>query len=136
MSRTLILVAALTGLAGCAATDVARYQAEQPVLDLREYFNGTLDAYGMFQKRGGEVAKRFHVVIEASWQGDTGTLDERFSYSDGSTQRRVWTITRKGVQPWRKTDSYNCNPPTLGSAPWSVDQPRWVSCPGRSIRRR
>jgi hypothetical protein len=95
MSKTLILVAALTGLAGCAATDVARYQAEQPVLDLREYFNGTLDAYGMFQKRGGEVAKRFHVVIEASWQGDTGTLDEHFSYSDGSTQRRVWTITRK-----------------------------------------
>ena len=40
------------------------------------------------------MVKRFHVVIDASWQGDTGTLDEHFSYSDGSTQRRIWTITR------------------------------------------
>ena len=29
-------------------------------------------------------------------QGEVGTLDERFAYSDGSTQRRVWTITRLG----------------------------------------
>ncbi len=42
------------------------------------------------------MVKRFHVLIEASWQGEVGTLDERFTYSDGSTQRRVWTITRLG----------------------------------------
>jgi hypothetical protein len=66
-------------------------------LDLREYFNGTLDAHGIFQDRSGKVVKRFKVVIDASWKGDTGTLDERFTYSDGSTQRRVWTITHLGA---------------------------------------
>ena len=40
------------------------------------------------------MVKRFHVLIDARWQGNTGTLDERFTYSDGSTQRRVWTLTR------------------------------------------
>lgn len=66
------------------------------MLDLRQYFNGTLEAHGIFQDRSGEVVKRFTVIIDARWQGDVGTLDERFTYSDGSTQRRVWTITRTG----------------------------------------
>jgi hypothetical protein len=87
---------ALFGLWGCSTVDIDSYRAEKPVLELRDYFNGTLDAWGMFQDRSGKVVKRFHVLIEASWQGEVGTLDERFTYSDGSTQRRVWTITRLG----------------------------------------
>jgi hypothetical protein len=38
--------------------------------------------------------KRFTVVLHASWHGDTGTLDEDFTYSDGSRQRRVWTLRK------------------------------------------
>ena len=96
MSRWCALLAAVTfGLAGCAGVPVEKYRAEKPVLDLRTYFNGTIDAWGMFQDRSGEVVKRFTVVIDASWQGDIGTLDERFTWSDGTTSRRVWTITRQ-----------------------------------------
>lgn len=87
-------VGLVLGLGGCAGMDVKEYEAEAPRLDLKTYFDGTLDAYGMFQDRSGKVIKRFHVVIEAEWQGEVGTLDERFTYSDGTTQRRVWTITR------------------------------------------
>ena len=83
------------GLAGCAGPAVERYRSETPALDLARYFNGTIDAWGMFQNRSGEVVKRFTVVIEASWQGEVGTLDERFRWSDGSESRRVWTITRQ-----------------------------------------
>jgi hypothetical protein len=96
MSRLLAILAAAFALAGCASVQVDDYRSEKPVLDLRSYFDGTVDAWGMFQDRSGKVIKRFHVVIEASWQGDTGTLDELFTYSDGTTQRRVWTITRTG----------------------------------------
>lgn len=91
------------GLAGCAANGVAQYHAEQPVLDMKTYFNGTLDAWGVFQGRGGEVKKRFHVVIDASWKGDTGILDERFNWSDGTTSRRVWTLTRQADGTYRGT---------------------------------
>ena len=89
-----LLVFLTLGLAGGAGIPVETYRAEKPVLDLKTYFNGTIDAWGMFQDRSGEVVKRFTVVIDASWQGDVGTLDERFSWSDGTASRRVWTITK------------------------------------------
>lgn len=99
-----ILVALLAVLvAGCAGVKVEDYAAEKPVLDLAKYFNGTLDAHGMFQDRSGKVVKRFHVVIDASWQGNVGTLDERFTYADGQTQRRVWTITKVDAHRYRGT---------------------------------
>ena len=81
-------------LAGCAGPQLADYAAEKPVLDMRQYFNGTLDAYGVFTDRSGKVLKRFTVVMKCSWQGDTGVLDEDFTNSDGSKERRVWTLKR------------------------------------------
>lgn len=94
MSKIAVVLAGLLTLTGCASVEVSDYAAEKPGLDLSRYFNGTLDADGMFQDRSGKVVKRFHVVIEASWKGPVGTLDERFTYADGSTQRRVWTVTK------------------------------------------
>lgn len=81
-------------LSACSSVDVTHYAAAQPSLNLEQYFNGKVDAWGMFQSRNGEVIKRFHVEIDASWQGDRGTLDEFFRYSDGSTQRRIWHLQR------------------------------------------
>lgn len=83
------------GLGGCASPGVEQYRAEQPRLDLQTYFNGRLDAWGMFQGRGGDVKKRFHVEIDAKWDGDVGVLDEHFVWSDGTTSRRVWTLTKQ-----------------------------------------
>lgn len=90
-------------LAGCGAVPVATYEAERPVLDLQRYFEGTVDAWGMFQDRSGKVVKRFHVRVDAQWVGDTGTLDEHFEYADGTRSRRVWTITRVDAQRYRGT---------------------------------
>ena len=74
-------------IAGCGATMTpADYTAEKPMLDLQSYFNGTIDAWGMFQDRSGTVIKRVRVVMHCHWEGDTGTLDEDFTYSDGTTQ--------------------------------------------------
>ncbi len=89
-----LLLASLVLVAGCAAPRVDSYRDEKPVLDLREYFDGEIEAHGMFQDRSGKVLKRFNVAIKGSWSGDVGTLEEDFVYSDGTTERRVWTITR------------------------------------------
>ena len=93
---SLALCAAL--LAGCAGPQVNDYAAEKPVLDMRQYFNGTVDAYGVFTDRAGKVVKRFTVVMKCSWQGppgsETGVLDEDFTYSDGTKDRRIWTLKR------------------------------------------
>jgi len=95
--RLLILTAAISSalaLSGCSTPQITDYAAQKPVLELRDYFNGTLDAYGIFTDRSGQVVKRFTVVMECSWQGDQGVLDEAFSYSDGTKQRRVWRLQR------------------------------------------
>jgi Protein of unknown function (DUF3833) len=83
-------------LAGCAGPQVSDYANEKPVLDLRRYFTGTLDAYGVFTDRSGQVVRRFTVVMRCSWNGDEGVLDEDFTYSDGTTQKRIWRLKHEG----------------------------------------
>ncbi len=100
MKRRLLLTsgaaAAALALTGCAGPQVTDYSADKPVLDLRQYFNGTLDAYGVFTDRSGKVVKRFTVVMRCTWNGDEGVLDEDFVYSDGSTQKRIWRLKHLG----------------------------------------
>jgi Protein of unknown function (DUF3833) len=100
MNRRLLLTsgasAAALSLAGCAGPQVSDYASDKPVLDLRRYFNGTLDAYGVFTDRSGKVIKRFTVVMRCSWNGEEGVLDEDFIYSDGTTQKRIWRLTHLG----------------------------------------
>jgi hypothetical protein len=92
----LIACAAFALAAGCSTPAPELYAKEQPRLDVQQYFNGRLDAHGMFQDRSGAVIKRFVVVMNCTWQGDTGTLDEDFVYSDGTKQKRVWTLKKSG----------------------------------------
>lgn len=90
-------------LASCTNVEVGHYANEEPKLDLRQYFNGRVDAWGMFQKRSGEVIKRFHVAIDGRLEGDNLILDEHFTYSDGTTQNRIWTLRPDGPGRWRGT---------------------------------
>jgi hypothetical protein len=92
----LAAVAIASALAGCGSRQINDYAAEKPVLELRDYFNGTLDAYGVFTDRSGKVVKRFTVVMKGTWTGDDGVLDEDFSYSDGTVQKRIWRLKRLG----------------------------------------
>jgi hypothetical protein len=100
MKRRLALwatMAAATLVVGCAGAPVpADYAAETPALDLKTYFNGELVAHGIFTDRAGRVQRRFVVEMTGTWQGREGTLDERFTYSDGKTERRVWRLTDLG----------------------------------------
>ena len=84
------------GLGGCASQNIDDYARDTPSLDLPTYFNGTLDAYGVFTDRSGKVIKRFTVVMNCTWTGNEGILDEDFTYSDGSTEKRVWRL-KKGA---------------------------------------
>ena len=92
----LAMVILTTGLlTACASSPTpADYANEQPVFDLRSYFNGNITAHGVFTDRAGKVARRFTVLMKCSWNGDDGVLDENFSYSDGKTERRIWKIKK------------------------------------------
>lgn len=90
----LALLAGTAVLTGCASPQVTDYAQERPQLELDRYFNGRILAHGIFQQRGGEVVRRFTVVMDCHWEGHQGVLDEAFTYSDGSTQRRIWRLTK------------------------------------------
>ena len=82
-------------LTACASSPTpADYAREQPVFDLRSYFDGNITAHGIFTDRAGKVARRFTVLMKCSWSGDDGVLDENFTYSDGKTERRVWKLKK------------------------------------------
>ena len=97
--RVLGLTLCAMVLAACSAPSVSQYAAEKPALDLSDYFSGTIDAHGIFTDRNGEVKKRFTVLIQANWKvidgKKVGTLDESFEYSDGTKQKRIWTLTEQ-----------------------------------------
>lgn len=104
MTRFLLTFVLAASLAGCASAPAPeQYRDARPVLDLQRYFNGTVDAWGYFQDRGGNVVKRFTVAIKASWDGEVGRLDEHFTYADGSNSRRVWTITKVDAHTYTGT---------------------------------
>jgi Protein of unknown function (DUF3833) len=100
MRRTFLAAAAALLLSACAGPSVSDYADQKPVLDLKTYFNGELVAHGLFTDRSGSVQRRFVVQMTGSWQGNQGTLDERFTYSDGKTERRVWRLTDDGNGRW------------------------------------
>ncbi len=80
IAKFITLFASTILLFGCSSPTISQYANEKPALDLSEYFSGTVDAYGIFTNRSGEVVKRFTVLIQCHWKTidgkKVGTLDE------------------------------------------------------------
>ncbi len=79
-------------ISSCSDHSIKSYSDEFPKIDLREFFNGKIYALGIVQNRSGKVIKRFKVDIRAYWEGNTGYLDEKFIYSDGKKESRIWEL--------------------------------------------
>ncbi len=97
------LLVLCVGLVACSDTDVKQYRDQKPELELRQFFSGRVEAWGLFQKRSGEVIKRFHVQIDSRSEGEKFIMHEGFTYSDGTRQTRVWTLVPAGPGLWRGT---------------------------------
>ncbi|MES2604587.1 MAG: DUF3833 domain-containing protein [Pseudomonadota bacterium] len=98
-----LLIACALLLSGCSAIDVQDYANTTPALDLRQFFDGDLRAYGMLQDRSGRLTRRFTATLQGSWQGDTGTLVEHFTFDDGAEEDRTWTLQHLGNGNYRGT---------------------------------
>lgn len=87
-----LLISAL--LTGCASQSLQPYQEQTPKFELLNFFDGDLTAYGAVFDRQGRVSRRFTATINA-YQDDQQrlVLDERFYWSDGSEETRIWHLT-------------------------------------------
>jgi hypothetical protein len=102
--RRLTAPLAALALSACAATpDLDAPKLSDRTLKLEEFLAGELVAHGQFVDVFGTVSRRFTVDIDGDWDGETLTLTEDFTYEDGSTERRVWTLTKTGPDTWQGT---------------------------------
>lgn len=70
------------------------YENKKPQMSIKDYFNGSIKAWGIVQDWRGRVVRQFDVKMMGTWEGDIGTLKEQFFYYDGQTQERTWTIKK------------------------------------------
>ncbi|MBB4173271.1 DUF3833 domain-containing protein [Sulfitobacter noctilucicola] len=99
-----ILLSMLFGLAACTGKpSMDDPKLSDRVLKIEEFFDGRVLATGQFQDTFGTVRRRFDVDIKGTWDGETLTLVEDFDYADGSTEQRIWRMTKTGPDTWSGT---------------------------------
>jgi hypothetical protein len=92
IKKTLSTILILMSLFSCSKIKPKDYQNNLPKLDIRNYLNGKIKAWGMLEDRSGKVTRRFVVEMQGSWKGNEGTLQEYFTFDDGEKSERIWTI--------------------------------------------
>lgn len=80
----------------CTNMEPADFKDTSPRFDLETYFQGETRAWGIFEDRFGTLRRQFSVDITGVRKQGELILDERFSYADGETDRRVWRIRKTG----------------------------------------
>lgn len=91
------LLLLLGTLTGCTTMQPEQFVGQEPKLRVEEFFLGKTRGWGIFEDRFGNLRRQFVVDIDGSWQGEVFVMEERFRYSDGETQERVWRITAHGA---------------------------------------
>lgn len=94
--QLLCLLCATLLLGACGSVQVSDYATTAPALDLRQFFDGELRAYGMLQDRSGRMTRRFTATLNGTWNGDSGVLEEEFRFDDGEVQLRTWQLQHEG----------------------------------------
>jgi len=79
----------------CSSISVQEYRDEKPTLSVEKYFSGNLEAIGIVADRSGKVMKRFTCAMHGTWDGSELILNEDFTWSDNTTQRRVWKLAQQ-----------------------------------------
>jgi len=86
------ILGVISMLGSCKSRDLNYYNNTKPEFNLREYFTGNIKAWGIIQDWRGRVSTKFDVDMVGSWEGNTGTLEEDFTFYDGKKQQRTWKI--------------------------------------------
>jgi len=68
------------------------YDSARQAFDVRKHLNGPMICEGVIYGPTGRVTSRFTADFEGTWDGNRGTLKERFRYDNGEHQVRAWHI--------------------------------------------
>ena len=98
--KILLSVLVVFSFSSCAIQSIENYENEKPSFDLQEFFNGNTTGWGIVQDRSGTVTRRFVVEILGKFNGNEGTLDEQFKWSDGKDEQRIWRLNKVNSKQW------------------------------------
>jgi hypothetical protein len=93
LKKILISIVTLMSIFSCSKIEPKIYQQNSLKFDIRNFFKGDLQAYGILQDRSGKVIKTFTVKMHGSWKENEGILKEDFIFSDQKTDHREWKIS-------------------------------------------
>ncbi len=79
---------------------IEKFDNNKPEFILEDYFNGKVEAWGLFHDRFGNLQRQFKVDIIGKLNSNQLILDEKFIYDDGEKDRRVWTIDILGEKKY------------------------------------
>jgi len=83
---------AKTMLLSFRAQSPTDYADTGPAFSLKEHLSGQILSEGVIYGPTGKMANSFIAEMVGEWNGDTGTLTEHFTYSNGAEQHRKWYL--------------------------------------------
>ena len=106
MFRSLFILGLLpVFIFGCGTKSIGIYEAETPSFNLESFFNGRVDGWGIVLNRNNVVVRKFKVNVEGHFTADksSGKLVEKFFWSDGKREKRVWNLKKTADNKWGGT---------------------------------
>ncbi|GAA6160709.1 DUF3833 domain-containing protein [Ruegeria sp. HU-ET01832] len=71
----------------------ADYASTGPAFNMKQNLNGEILSEGLIYGPNGKMTNSFVARMVGEWDGNTGTLAEYFTYSNGKQMTRKWYLT-------------------------------------------
>ena len=97
-----LLIVGLLFITSCSGKQSMKpedFKDKQPRLIIEDYMSGNVKAWGILQNRSGKVTRQFSADLNGKWDGEQLILDDKFNWTDGEVQTRLWKI--------KKIDNHN-----------------------------
>ncbi len=85
------------------AQSPADYADTSPAFSLKTHLSGDILSEGLIFGPTGKMTNSFVAKMRGEWDGDTGTLTEDFTYSNGKQQSRKWNLAIVGDNSFTAT---------------------------------
>jgi hypothetical protein len=99
----MVLISIIAFFLASCSTALQDYKETEVPFDIKQYFNGNVIAWGTVQDYSQQVTRRFCVEIVGTWEGNKGTLAEKFYFNDGEVSFRNWQLTKQKDGSYRGT---------------------------------
>ena len=78
----------------CSSLEPKDFADVKPTFSPEKFFEGRAEAWGVLEDSSGNPTKRFTSVDIGTLHGDTVTISQTITYSDGEVQKRSWNLKR------------------------------------------